>query len=217
MNEVNRGDGGDVGPVAAEAVGPEAPSSRSNGEQKKAKSSGLSLSNLRLSQDFGASLGVKKQLVTVPVKKPDRQVFFRVHPEWQLHAAVLEVKEDGQMFVVDPEIAEEVGSEVSPRMIVPAVTRQGVTILWPLRLPGSDGRLDDWGRSAMAAADAARTQWVRMAANRALGAYEIFTGTMPAEPQWPDVTFDELVQVAFKDHFIEDLNHPVLKGLRGEL
>ena len=34
---------------------------------------GLDLEALRLSQDFSATLGVKKALLTVPVRKPDRQ------------------------------------------------------------------------------------------------------------------------------------------------
>src|SRR5262245_28394028 len=35
---------------------------------------------LRLSQDFTAGLGVKKALLTVPVRKPDKSWFVRVHP-----------------------------------------------------------------------------------------------------------------------------------------
>ena len=35
------------------------------------------------------------------------------------------------------------------------------------------------------------------------------------EPQWPEVTFQDLVKIAFKDHFIRDLDHPVVRRLRG--
>jgi hypothetical protein len=51
---------------------------------------------LRLSQDFQSMVGVRKVLVTVPVRKPDRQWFVRIHPEesWRLETAVLEVKEE---------------------------------------------------------------------------------------------------------------------------
>ena len=35
---------------------------------------------LRLEQNFAELAGVKKRLVTVPVRKPHRQEFIRVHP-----------------------------------------------------------------------------------------------------------------------------------------
>ena len=37
--------------------------------------------NLRLSQSFTETVEVKKQLATVPVRKPSPQDFVRVHPE----------------------------------------------------------------------------------------------------------------------------------------
>ena len=39
---------------------------------------GLDLESLRLTQDFGDLVGVKKKLVTVRVDKPDRRWFVRV-------------------------------------------------------------------------------------------------------------------------------------------
>jgi hypothetical protein len=50
-----------------------------------------------------------------------------------------------------------------------------------------------------------------------LGAYEIFEamGKLP-EPEWPDLTFEQILEIAFRDRFISDLNHPVLRRLRGE-
>src|SRR5262245_49032803 len=36
---------------------------------------------LRLSEDHAANLGVKKALLTVPVRKPDKSWWVRVHPD----------------------------------------------------------------------------------------------------------------------------------------
>ena len=60
--------------------------------------------------------------------------------------------------------------------------------------------------------------WVKVQANMGLGAYEVFkaTGNLPA-PEWPDKTLGELLSVAFRDRFIDNINHTVLKRLRGEL
>lgn len=57
-----------------------------------------------------------------------------------------------------------------------------------------------------------------MAANMSLGGYEVFqaTGGLP-EPQWPDTSFQELVDIAFKGRFIDSMDHPVLKRLMGQM
>ena len=39
------------------------------------------LSKLRLSQNFAKSTGVKKLVTTIPVRKPNKQDFIRVHPD----------------------------------------------------------------------------------------------------------------------------------------
>jgi hypothetical protein len=51
-----------------------------------------------------------------------------------------------------------------------------------------------------------------------LGAYEVFeaTGELP-EPQWPELPFSQILQIAFKDKYIDSLDHPVLRKLRGEV
>jgi hypothetical protein len=54
--------------------------------------------SLRLSGEVAAGLGVKKALLTVPVRKPDKSWFVRVHadPNYALETAVIELKEDGE-------------------------------------------------------------------------------------------------------------------------
>jgi hypothetical protein len=86
-----------------------------------------------------------------------------------------------------------------------------------LRLPGADGKFDNWGRSALEAAQEAKGRWVRLTANMATGMYDIYVA--PADlppPVWPAMTFKELLRLAFKDKVIADINHPVLRRLRGE-
>src|SRR5262245_34601773 len=97
------------------------------------------------------------------------------------------------------------------------MNRQNVLFVWPVRLPGPDGKLDDWNRSALEAAAMAETQWVRVASNIPLGAYDVFTATANwPEPSWPDLTLEEILRVAFKKRSIESLDDPTLKRLRGE-
>jgi hypothetical protein len=178
--------------------------------------------NLRLSQDFAASLGVKKALLTVPVRKPDKSWFVRVHPDdgYRLLTAVIELKEDRETYLVSPVLWPDLAAEstFSPRALFTAVNRQGVLFLWPIRLPGPDGKVDEWSRSALEAAELARKGWVRVAANMALGAYDVFqaNGDLP-EPEWPIEPFRELLRVGFKDRYIDNKDHLVLRKLRGEM
>ena len=56
-------------------------------DQPDKSGSQFNIEELRLSQDFKANLGVKKALVTVPVHKPNKQDFVRVHRWYGLPAA----------------------------------------------------------------------------------------------------------------------------------
>jgi hypothetical protein len=175
---------------------------------------------LRLSQNFAESVGVKKALLTIPVRKPGRQDFIRVHPDesYRLETAVLELKEERETYLVASELWPELAGEIVPKVLFTSLSRQGVLTLWPIRLPGEEGRHDEWNRSALEAAKIAQTRWIRLAANMALGAYEVYQaiGDLPA-PEWPEVEFQEMLRIAFRDHFIDSLDHPVVRRLRGEL
>jgi hypothetical protein len=178
------------------------------------------LTRLRLSQDFASEIGVKKALLTVPVHKPDRQWFVRVHPdpEFRLEAAVLEMKDDRETYLVDPMLLPELPGEVIPKVLFTAINRQGVVFLWPVRLPNTDGRHDEWNRSALEAAEMAIGCWIRVASNISLGAYEVFEASADLpEPKWPDVSFKKLLEIAFRDRLIRSLDHAVIKKLQGAL
>ncbi len=180
----------------------------------------FNLSRLRLSQDFAQSVGVKKALLTVPVRKPGRQDFIRVHesPDWWLETAVLELKEERETFLVDPDLWSELPGEIVPKALFTTINRQNVLTLWPIRLPGEDGRQDEWNRSALEAAQMAQSRWIRVVANLSLGAYEVFEAISELpDPDWPDTTFQQVLQIAFKDSFIRTLDHPVIRRLRGEM
>lgn len=195
-----------------------------NGEQRQPEPSPnpFDPSRLRLSQDFGATLGVKKAVLTIPVKKPLKEWFIQVHPDesYRIQTAVLELKESRETYLVDSSLWPELScseSTFGTRSIYTAVNRQGVVFLWPIRLPGADGKLDAWNQSALEAAQMAMGKWVRIAANMSLGAYDVYEATakLPA-PEWPTLSFAELLGVAFKNQFIKTLDHPVLQRLRGE-
>ncbi len=174
--------------------------------------------SLRLDQSFAESAGVKKLITTVPVRKPNRQDFIRVRSgeDWRIQTAVIELKEDRETYLVSKEMWPELPGEIIPVSLFTAINRQGVLILWPVKLPGDDGRWNEWNRSALEAAEHATTQWIRIAANMSLGAYEIYeaTGNLP-DPEWPDLEFGEILKLAFRDRFVTAPDHAVVKRLQG--
>jgi hypothetical protein len=121
------------------------------------------LSNLRLTQDFVGTAGVKKLLKHVPVGKPGKQDFVRVHPspEYRMELAVIEFKEDRETFLLPLPIAKQLPGEFTMVTLYTVINRLGVVRLWPVSLPTPDGRINEWHRSAAEAAELAMTRWVR--------------------------------------------------------
>jgi hypothetical protein len=35
------------------------------------------------------------------------------------------------------------------------------------------------------------------------------------DPEWPEVSFQEILKIAFKDKIIQSIDHPVIQRLRG--
>jgi hypothetical protein len=176
------------------------------------------LANLRLDQSFVESAGVKKLLTTVPVRKPNQQDFVRVHPgpEYRAALAVIELKDDREMYLVPPLIARDLPGEFAMTTIYTTINRQGVIFLWPVRLPTPDGRVNEWNRSAAEAAELAMRGWIRVKANHGLGAYELFAAASSIpDPEWPELPFQELLRIGFRDRLVNGLDHAVVKRLRG--
>jgi hypothetical protein len=177
--------------------------------------------SLRLSQDFNIAAAVEKVL-QVGARRPDQQSFFRVHPDPQMRlepAAVLELADRQETYLVVPELYPHVANEVKVKVLFLAITRNGVVFIWPVALPDADGRLNSWSQSALRAAEHAMTRWTRIRSNRVLAGYDIEEpqAALP-EPEWPeDLTLPRAIELAFRDRLIDTIDHPVLRQLRGQI
>jgi hypothetical protein len=112
--------------------------------------------SLRLDQNFAETVGVKKLLTTVPVRKPNKQDFVRVHrdPAYRLTpAAIIELKEDREVYLLTPAMAAELPGEFAMATLYTTISRQGILHLWPVKLPGSDGKHNEWHRSCSRTCD----------------------------------------------------------------
>jgi len=174
---------------------------------------------LRLDQNFADLAGVQRVINIVPVRKPGRQEFFRVRSgeEWNMRTPVLDLKEEREIYLVAPALWTDLQEEIKEVCIFTAINRAGGVFLWPARMP-SGGRGDTWAESAIDAAQRAQTRWHRMVADMKSGVYALYEAPANlSEPEWPAPSFNELLDMAFKDTYIDDFNHPVLKRLRGEV
>ena len=144
---------------------------------------------LRISPNFEA-VAVKRVIVAVPVRKPKRQEFVRVHPDerYRLEAAVIELQEERETYLVTPAMVEALADEVKLVRLHLAMPRGGGPFFWPVPLPGPDGRRNTWHEAAQQAALEATKRWVRVKANMAAGTYDVDAAAAEiAEPEWPDL------------------------------
>src|SRR5215472_4211678 len=174
---------------------------------------------LRIDQSF-LNVGAAKKLLTfVPVRKPNKQDFVRVNqdPAYRLTVGLIELKENRETFLVFPAVSQELSeSEFFLATLYLTINRQKVLSVWPVKLPAADGRINEWHASAAAAAERAMRNWIRLAANMSLGAYEISEAIADyGEPEWPNMTFMAILKIAFKNRLIDSSDHAVIQQLRG--
>ncbi len=180
----------------------------------------LNLNALRLNIGFGEGLPEKKVISTVLVRRPNKQTYIRVNPspEWQLKTAVLELKDEGETYLVAKELWAGLANEITAKVIVSAITRQDSFFFWPIRLPNEDGYIDSWNKSAIECAKIASEKWVRIQSEKDAQSYFPHIAenqdSFP-EPGWPKEGFEKLLMIAFKDHYVDSMDHPVIKKLRG--
>jgi len=175
---------------------------------------------LALSGNPADAIGVKRALVHVPVRKPNRQEFFRVHPDptFRLRMAILDIKTEREVYAVLPDVAAAIPGETRLVELTTCVNRQGNIFLWPVPLPGEDGRELAWHTTAREGAARAEHVWVRMVPNMGAGAYDIYEARATiAKPTWGEHSFQNLLRVAFGNgRLIESVDHPVIKQLLGK-
>lgn len=184
------------------------------------------IADLSLPQDFN-SLTAQIEYSVIPCKKPGRQAFVRVspNPEHRGNFAMLEINTglgaDREQFLVMPELMSAVSDlpGLSAYRLVLAVSRpENSPFLWPLRFPNTNtGRNDGWALSALEIAKQAEEKWLRVIAKIEMGCYAATVATADwPEPEWPNLTFSELLERSFGGNIITDLSHPALRALRGE-
>ncbi len=72
--------------------------------------------------------------------------------------------------------------------------------------------------SLAAAATLAEDNWIRIAADMRAGAYTVIkAGGNLGEPRWPEESFEQLLEIAFRGNIIDSKDHPLIRQLLGEI
>jgi hypothetical protein len=166
--------------------------------------------------------GVTEVLTEITARSPDKEWWCRVHPDPanSLCTWVVELKslQKENYLVLPPLWPSLVGEACFKRKSYHlAVTMQGLPFLWSVRQPADDTKEPDrWMVTALEAVRQAKTKWTRLCWDDGQKKHRLSVSQSDAVPRWPELSFKELIRLAFKDYAITSLDHPVLRQLRGE-
>lgn len=171
---------------------------------------------LRLAPDVEL-VGTERVIVQVQTRKPGQQEFFRTHAAYFLDTAIIELKDEREIYLLPPALRQELGDEAKRVRLYLAMSRGGALFLWPVPLPDQDGRQNPWHDAAHKAAHLAMGNWVRMRADMGARTYEIVKASAAIpDPDWPKMAFKEILKIAFEGASIDSADHIVVRRLRGK-
>ena len=189
-------------------------------ELKKPK---IDLERVRARADQAIDLGVTTEYTVIPIRNPKPDEFFRCMSDenYTMDAHILSLKSENEWYLIDPEILPEIQLESQLRVMTlyVCVTMNSTPFVTCIPQPDEMGKINSWHDSGHRTMEEAKQCWVRRQADKANGGY-IITKAMNAklpDPKWPTMTLDEIIEKAFDKFYIDDISHPVLQRLRGEM
>ncbi|MGY3147711.1 hypothetical protein ACVWYQ_004710 [Bradyrhizobium sp. USDA 3397] len=166
--------------------------------------------------------GAEEVLSSVSVRKPPAEDYVRVHPDREMTITVaLHESRDGytsEYFIVMPKMLSTMiglrGAFYAQLYVT--VTRSGSAMLWPVKLP-TGGAGNPWYESALHGAELAKANWIRIFADAGQKQYRIMKALGENNPpKFPNKPMNELLEIAFKNHVIDNDDHPICRKLRGD-
>ena len=181
---------------------------------------GFNIESMRIPMDH-AEFAFTEVPSGYEIRKPNRQEFFRVHPDTNYQINVYVIKEKIAMgenlWIINPKLVDELSKEIVPVNLRLLVNRDNKVFIWPLSIPLL-GHSNPWSQSACEAAEMAKSKWTRLTPDTSEGKYHIvIAGGELSEPVWPEYSFDEILKVAFIGRIIDTRDHLFLQRLRGEI
>jgi len=190
---------------------------------KQHKKPKIDLERVRAKADQQIDLGVTTEYTLIPIRNPKPDEFFMcmADEEYSMDANILSLKTDNEWYLIDPDILPDIQleSQLKVMTIYMCVTMSSTPFVTCIPQPDEMGKINSWHESGHRTMEEAKQCWVRRQADRSNGGY-IITKAMNVElpdPKWPTMTLSEIIERAFEKFYIDDINHPVLQRLRGEV
>jgi hypothetical protein len=154
--------------------------------------------------------------VNLTVDKPKNNIFFRCHQTIFQEDAPLIIGPDDDYYFVHPCMKDHPALKPRIRVCTIAVVYSwpdGIISLWPV--PQSEA-VKCW-KTAKAAYERSKTEWVQMIWNDAESDYDVTPAeNITVEPMWSrDLNFVNLLKIGFANKIISDAEHPYVRQLRG--
>ena len=177
--------------------------------------------NLRIDQSELDEPAVKAELTEIPVRKPDKFEFIRVHPDPACRCnpvAFISLRGSG-FYIVPPSFRKNLRPrEYYLGTLFLVTTRLEKPFLWIVTTQSPTGKVCDWYTSALECAERAMKAWVQVVSDQDAGHYAVVVAEDELEePEWPVQSFAELIKLGFKRRTVNSLDHPVFKQLRGRI
>jgi hypothetical protein len=139
---------------------------------------------------------------------PDKPFRANEDPEKSLVAHVL-TSASGDIYLVAMDIAIQLGSDVKKRVLVEAQMATGDKFLLSISAITPKNHNNDWVSSAQSALKKSMSKMVRV--SRASDSYRVIESQRPCDKAiWSDLTLEEIVEKAFGDQLITDMDHPAI-------
>lgn len=166
-------------------------------------------------QNFIELLGSTKVSGNIPVQKPNKAVWVRVHPEIHIGLVLYHDELANEYYLVHPSVYEFFKTTLVEVTLFLAVTSRGHMFFWPVK-SNSTNRANSWMESALRAVVEARKSWVRVQANFSARGYDVFAPVSPPpDPDWQVDDIDDLLEKAFSGKIVDDQDHPIIKHIQG--
>ena len=194
-----------------------------NNKAKQHKRPKIDLERVRAKSNQLFDLGVATEYTVIPIRNPKPDEFFRCMPEenYSMDTNILSLKTDNEWYLIDPDILYQIQleSQLKVMTLYVCVTMNSTPFVTCIPQPNELGQINSWHESGHRTMEEAKQFWVRRQADRSNGGY-IITKAMNAklpDPKWPEMTLSEIVDRAFDKFYIDNMDHPVLQRLRGEM
>jgi hypothetical protein len=165
--------------------------------------------------DFsGAATAGTPTRIFIGKPRRDEWVMVRSGNEWETAIYVIEDAQDmdRDIYVVTPDLANgDLADDARYAVLYLAVSSTGRMFWWHIKM-AANSRRNHWAESALKAIEIAKKKWIRVIP--AHEGYEVreAKAQMP-KPQWPDMSREEVLHLAFADRVINTMEHPIAKRL----